>query len=75
MDGSSLFLTSWERLDIVLAHEVEKLSWDLVENLFGEKVRVVLELVEGNKLDDVGSHVLTESFGVESFFVSIKHLH
>ena len=71
----ALLLGSRMRLDIVLAHEVEKLSWDLVENLFGEKVRIVLELVEGNELDDVGSHVLAESFRVESLFVGIKHLH
>lgn len=57
---STLLLGPWIGLNVVLAHEIEQLSWDLFKDLLCKQVRVVLEVVEGHKLHDVSSHVLAE---------------
>ena len=75
LDLATLSLAAWVRCDVVLAHEVEKLCWDLHEGLLGQHVRVSLKVVVGNELDDISSHVLAISVRVKSFFIAIKHLH
>jgi len=61
--------------DVVLSEEVEQLRWHLHQGLLREEVRVVLEVIEGHKLDDISSHVLAVGLRVESLFVSIEDLH
>ena len=56
---SSLLFSPWIWLDIVLAHKVEQLTWHFFKDLFGQKMRVVLEIIERHKLHDICGHILT----------------
>ena len=62
-------------LYVMLAHPVEKLPWNLHKRLFGQQVRIVLEVIERHKLHDIGSHILAVGARVESLVVAIKCLH
>ena len=72
---SLAFFRGRHRHDIVLPHEVEKLTWHFLEGLLGKLGRVVLEVSEGHKLDDIGLHVLFVSHRVERNFVGIQDIH
>ena len=75
LDLASLLFRPRVRGDALLAHPVEQLSWHLHESLLGEEVRIVLEVVEGNELHDVRSHVLAVSLGVERLVIAVERLH
>ena len=62
-------------LYVMLAHPVEKLTWNLHKRLFGQQMWIVLEVVEGHKLHDIGSHILAVGARVKSLIVAIKCLH
>ena len=49
-----LLLRSRIRLDVLPAHPVKELAWELLEHLLGEQVRIVAELLKGYKLHDIG---------------------
>ena len=57
LNESALFLSARIRLNLLLSHKVEKLTGDFHKCLFGEQVRIVLEFVEGYKLDNISGHV------------------
>ena len=46
-------------LEALFAHPVEQLAWDLPQGCPGQHLRVLFELVEGHKLNDVRFHILT----------------
>lgn len=75
LDGSALGLCPGVGLDVMLAHEVEQLAWNLLKYFLRQKVGTVFELIEGYKLDDIGSHVLAIGHRVECFLIAIQHLH
>ena len=75
LEGGALLLGAWVRLDIVLTHKVEQLTWDLLKDLLGQQVRIPLELVKWHELDDISAHVLTIRLRIESFIISIKLVH
>ena len=75
LDLASLLLRSRMWVDALLAHPVEQLSWHLHERLLRQQVRIVLEVVEGDKLHDVRSHVLAIRLRVECLIISIKRFH
>ena len=56
-----LLLRSRIRLDVLPAHPVEELAWELLKHLLGEQMRIVAELLKGHKLHDIGRHVLAVS--------------
>ena len=62
LNESSLFLSTWIRLNVLLSHKVEKLTGDFHKCFFGKQMRIVFELVERYKLDNIGGHV--SSIGV-----------
>ena len=61
LDKPALFFGPWVGCDVLLAHPVQKLRWHLHQSLLGQEVRVVLEVVERNELDDVSGHILAVS--------------
>ena len=71
LDKAALLLGTWVRSDIVLAHPTEQLAWDLHQCLFRQQVRIVLEVVKGNELNDIGRHVLAVGGRVECLIVAI----
>lgn len=71
----SLHLGAGQGLNAALSHVTDKLSGQLGQRFPGQKRRVVLELIEGDELYDVGRSVLAERLGVESFVITVKHVH
>ena len=63
------------RGDIVLTHPIEQLAWNLHQGLFRQHMRIVLEVVEGDELNDISGHVLAEGARVERLIVAIERLH
>ena len=61
--------------DIISSHEIEQLAWQFLKRLFRKQVRVMLEFIERNELDNISRHVLAVSRGVECFIVGIKCVH
>lgn len=49
-----LLLRSRIRLDVLSAHPVQELAWELLEHLLGEQVWIVAELLKRHKLHDIG---------------------
>lgn len=58
-----------------LSHVVDELARQFLQSLLGQKSRVMLEIVEGNELDDISSSVFTELTREKSFIVTIKLVH
>ena len=75
LDETALFLGPRVRLDIVLAHPVQELSWHLHQGFLRQHVRIRFEVVEGHKLDNVCSHVSAVALRVEGLIVTIESLH
>ena len=75
LDAASLLLTSWVGVNVMLAHPVEQLRGYLHERLLSKHVRVVLEIVVGHELNDIGGHVLTERLRVECLLIAVELLH
>jgi len=71
----ALLFALWVGHDVVLPHEVEQLGGQLLQRFFRQHLRVVLEVVEGDELDDVRVHVLAHVARVEGFFVAVELLH
>jgi len=71
----SLLISSWVWVDVVLSHVVEELTWHFHEGLLRKQVWVVLELIEGDKLNDISCHVLPVGRGVEGLVISIERVH
>ena len=61
LDHLPLLLGPGVRHDVVLSEVVEELAGDLIECLFSKQVRVMLEFIEWDELDDVCRHVLPVS--------------
>ena len=61
LDHRSLLLRAGMRLDVIFSHEVQKLTWQLVQGFFCEQVRIVFEVVERYELDDISFHVFAVS--------------
>ena len=54
----------WHWYDVVLSHEVEKLSWDFHESFLCKKMWIVLEFIERNELHDISGHILPICCGI-----------
>ena len=72
---ATLLLISRVRHNAAPPEVIEHLAWDLFERLLGQHHRVVLEVPEGHKLNDVGGHLLAIALGVERLFISIELVH
>ena len=75
LDQATLLRSFGVRLDLMLAHVVQQLAWNLIQYFFGEHVRIVLELIEWNELDDIGRHVLAVGLRVECLLITVEDLH
>lgn len=62
-------------LDVVLAHVVEELTWDLLKDFFGKQLGISLEVVEWHELNDIGCHVSSEASRVKCLLVTVENLH
>lgn len=61
--------------DVVFLHELQELSWNLLEGLLGQLPWVVLELAEWNELDDVALHIFLVLSRVQRLVVCVEHVH
>ena len=63
------------RIDVMLAHPIQKLAGHLIQSLLGEQMWVRLEFVERDELHDVCSSVPAVILRVKSLVIAIKSLH
>ena len=75
LNGLSLLLFSGVWVDASLGEKVHNLSRDLLQSFLRKQEGVVLELLEGNELDDVSTHVLFVLLGIQRVDVCVKNLH
>jgi len=57
-DSVSIFFLGWLWINVSLGEVFNQLSWNLLECFLGQFVGVMLELSEGNELNDVSGHLL-----------------
>jgi hypothetical protein len=62
-------------IDSSLAHVVEELTWNLHESFFSKLRRIVFEVIERYKLNDISLAILSVSLRIESFVVSVEDIH
>jgi len=75
LELTALSLVSRVGHDALVPEEVQHLAWHLFKSLLGQHHRVVLEVPEGHELDDIGTHLLAVSLGVERLFIRIELIH
>jgi len=75
LDLFSLSLRSGQWWNISLPHVADKLSRQLIKRFLSQKRRVMLEVIERNKLDNVGGSVPPQLLAVKSLVVTIKLVH
>lgn len=75
LDYGLLVQDFWVWLDMLGLEVVSQLLWNLCKDLLGKKLWIVLNLIEGYKLNDVSLYVPFEIFTVKRSGVSIKIIH
>lgn len=75
MQGALLSITGWVGSDSPPPEVVKHLPWHFFKCFLGKQHRVILELTEGHKLDDVSSHLPLVFLGIQGHLICIQLVH
>jgi len=70
-----LSLSLWQWNDLALSHVVHKLAWQLLKSFLGQQCRIMLEVIEGNELNNISGSVSSERLREQCLIITIKLVH